>query len=513
MGRDEVKGAVSWRLGLRHRVLVLVFLIPCSILVVGLPLLFVSQHRRAEREFRDRLRSEAGVLALALADSCERDCLHEVEPPVNLLLANEPAILSIEVFDRATGQPLAGWGKTAAALDPATYQLAEGEIVLEEEGEAPDALHASGHVFAAVTPLKTRHWKGSERPLLRIRGTSRAYNQRVVHMLLLALIPGGLAGAGGLLLAFWLNRRLRTAVSSIQEATRRIARGEFDDRVRVPTGDELEELGEDVNRMAEALAQQRDRLDKNAEVLEERLAARSLELEKARAIAVNQERVAAMGVLAAGVAHEIGNPLTAVSTVVQGLRRRSEVPDEKVDVLAENLERIQQILRSLVDYARPPANDWRPVSLNQLLRRTLDLVRIDPRAKEVDVSADLDPELPRVESLEDKLQQIFLNLLLNALDALGEGAGRVWVKTIPGEDEVRVHVEDSGPGVPHELREKIFEAFFTTRVERGGTGLGLAVSASLAEELGGRLGVEDSDMGGARFVLRLPTKRAVGGEA
>ena len=503
MTEDTTNGARGWRLGLRHRILVLVFLVPASVLVVGLPLLFVSQHRRAEAEFKDRLRSEADVLALALADPCERECLHEVEPPVQQLLQNEPALLSVEIFDPKSGTLLGAWGATGPKPSAAQLASPAGKVWIEEEGEANSALHASGHVFAATTPLATKRWKGEEHPVLRLRGNSRAYNERVVHMLLLALIPGGVAGVGGLLLAFWLNRRLRSAVASLQDATARIARGELTERVNVRTGDELEDLGEAVNRMAAELAEQRARLDRNAEVLEEKLSARSLELEKARTIAVNQERIAAMGVLAAGVAHEIGNPLTAISAVVQGMRRREE-GDGKVEVLAENLDRIQQIVRSLVDYARPPANDWRSLSLNDLLRRTLSLVSMDPRAKEVDMSTELDPELPRVRSVEDKVQQVFLNLLLNALDALPEGKGRVQVTSRSEGDEVCVLVDDSGPGVPAELKERIFEAFFTTRVEHGGTGLGLAVSASLADELGGRLEVGDSPLGGARFTLCLP---------
>jgi signal transduction histidine kinase len=504
MGSEQPSARATWRLGLRQRVFALVFLIPCSVFVVGLPLLFVSEHRRAEAEFLERLRSEAEVLALALSDPCERNCLHEAENPVSALLQNDPALLSVEVLDRETGEVLGGWGAQGGDFDLEHVGALEDTVLLVEEGEASDPLHASGHVFAALTSLKTRRWTGRDQPLLRVRGTSRAYNERVVNMLILALIPGGIAGAGGLFLAFWLNRRLRSAAASLHQATSRIARGEFNERVSVGTGDEFQDLGEAVNTMATALGEQRSRLDQHAEILEDKLAERSLELETARAIAVNQERIAAMGILAAGVAHEIGNPLTAVSTVVQGMQRRSDGGDEKLEILAENLERIQQIVRSLVDYARPPTNDWRSVSLNALLRKTLALVRMDPRIKEVTLTTEFDAELPRLHTVEDKLQQIFLNLLLNALDALPDGSGEVSIATRAHDGEVSVIVEDSGPGVPDELRAKIFEAFFTTRAGRGGTGLGLAVSASLVRELGGLLEVGGSSLGGAQFSLRLP---------
>lgn len=498
---QEVK---TWRLGLRQRILVLAALIPASVLAVGVPLLFVSQHRSAEAEFQDRLRSEAGVLSLALGDPCARGCLHEVDLPVSQLLENEPALLSVEVFDSRSGALLGSWGDPGPPPSPAELASRVGQVRLAEEGAPTGALHGSGHVFAATTGLAGSGQAGQRR-LLRVRGSSHAYNQRVIQTLILALVPGVLVGVGGLLLAAWLNHRLRSAVRALEAGTLRIARGDLSERVELRTGDELEDLGEAVNRMAAELAEQRARLDRHAEELEVELNELRLEMEKARAIAVNQERIAAMGVLAAGVAHEIGNPLTAISAVVQGMRRRAE-GEGKVEVLAENLERIQEILRGLVDYARPPANDWRMVSLNDLLRRTLSLVRLDPRAKDVELTADLDPELPRVRSVEDKLQQVFLNLLLNALGALPAGRGRVQVSSRARAGEVLVSVEDDGAGVPPELEERIFEPFFTTRLDEGGTGLGLAVSAALAEELSGDLEVGGSALGGARFTLRLPER-------
>lgn len=501
-----------WKLGLRQRTVVLVLLIPASVLVVGLPLLFVSQHRRAEREFIDKLRSEARVLALALADPCQRDCLHEVEPPVRELLAADASLVSVEILEQGTGEVLAVWGDAPAVTGAELVRYALGseeQVLVSEEGHPGSVLHGEGHLFQAVTPLQTQRWGDRGLPLLRLRGSSQAHNERVVNLLLLALVPGGAAGLGGVLLALWLNRRLRTAVRSIHEATLEIAQGNLERRLELRTGDELEALGESVNVMAGALAAQRRQLDAHASELQQALAERTLELQKARAVAVNQERIAAMGVLAAGVAHEIGNPLTAISAIVQGMRRRPDgEASEKVDVLAENLARIQQIVRSLVDYARAPGDDWSSVSLNALLQRTLALVRLDPRAKDVTLRERLDPELPRIESVESKLQQVFLNLVLNALDAVG-GRGEVAIGSADRGHEVCVTVDDTGPGVPAELRETIFDAFFTTKAAQGGSGLGLAVSAQLIEELGGRLTVADAPLGGARFEVRIPVRREV----
>ena len=499
MGQSEQR---TWRIGLRQRIAVLVLLVPVSILLVGVPFWFASEHEAGEQAFRERLISETRILALALADPCERGCLHEADPPVNELLRSEPSLLSVEIYDPLSRRVVGRWGQRGPPFVE-TSDFAIEDVVLQEEGHPSDSLHSGGHVFAALTVLKTRA-DGS--PTLRVRATSRRYNERAIDSLGLALIPGAFVGAGGLLLAYWLDRRLRRALKSLQFVTEEIAAGNFARRVEVRTGDEIETLGESVNSMAAALADQRARLDSHANELEERLAERTLELEKARAIAVNQERVAAMGILAAGVVHEIGNPLTAASAIVQRLGPDSDL-GEKREVLRDNLERIQRILRTLVDYARPPANEWRKVSVNDAIRRTTALVQLDPRAKDVELVLNLDPELPRVETIEDKLRQVLLNVLLNALDALSGLGGRVSVSSELTSSQVQITIDDSGPGVPADLRERILEPFFTTKGGSGGTGLGLAVSESIVTELGGSLEIGQAGLGGARFQVCLPLKQ------
>lgn len=496
MGRP---GHRTWRIGLRQRIAVLVLVVPVSILLVGIPFLFSAEHEAGEQAFREKLISETRILALALADPCARGCLHEAAPPVNELLRSEPSLLSVEIYDPASKRVVGRWGQSGPPFR-GQGNLAIEDVVLHEEGHPAEPLHSSGHVFAARTLLKTR---GGNAPVLRVRATSRRYNERAIDLLGLALVPGVFVGVGGLLLAYWLDRRLRGALKSLQLATEEIAAGNFARRVEVTTGDEIETLGESVNSMASALASQRERLDQYASELEERLAERTLELEKARAIAVNQERVAAMGVLAAGVAHEIGNPLTAASAIVQRLGPDSNL-DEKREVLLDNLDRIQRIVRTLVDYARPPADEWRKVSINDAIRRTAALVRLDPRAKDVDLVLDLDPELPRVGTIEDKLRQVLLNVLLNALDALAGLGGRVSVRSALAPSQVSITIDDSGPGVPRDLRRRILEPFFTTRGGSGGTGLGLAVSETIVAELGGSLEIGEAGLGGARFQISLP---------
>lgn len=499
----------TWRFGLRQRVSTLILLIPTVVVLVALPLLFNSQHHRAEAEFLEKLDSESRVLALALADRCDQGCLHNLAPPVDDLLRNEPDLLSIEILDRHSGKVLGSWGdgpEDASRLpDANAFGTDQTDVVVREESRPSGTFHHEGHVFSALTPLRTNRWKNHPQPILRIRATSKEYNQRVTGLLVLALIPGLLAGALGLVLAAWFNRRLRSAVGALMQATAEIANGHFDQRVSVRAGDELAPLGEAVNTMATALGTQRQALSANAEHLEQTVAERTLELEKARAIALGQERIAAMGVLAAGVAHEIGNPLTAISTIVQGLKRE-RAGDAQVEVLSESLDRIHGLVRGLVSYARPPTKEWTQISVNDVVRRTLDLLRLDPRAKHATFTTHLDPELPRIRSIEGKLQQVLLNLTLNALDALGDSPGQVVVTTNTQGGGLRICVDDDGPGVSEELREKILEAFFTTRAGEGGTGLGLAVSVSLLEELGGSLTVAEAPQGGARFEVVLPLR-------
>jgi len=234
-----------------------------------------------------------------------------------------------------------------------------------------------------------------------------------------------------------------------------------------------------------------------------------------------RQRLESVGVLAAGVAHEVNNPLAYVRANLAHLEQLAALAPklqngpqpaasellEMGDVVAESVEgldRIARIVEDLLHFARPPLERRSPVSLSRVAEEALRLAALH-QGSPVRVEAVLAPALPAVEASEDRLVQVALNLLLNARQALGAREGG-WIRVETGAEAGRVtlRVRDNGPGVPSELRERIFDPFFTTRPPGEGTGLGLAIAFDIVREHDGSLELEPQAGGGACFALRLP---------
>jgi C4-dicarboxylate-specific signal transduction histidine kinase len=259
-------------------------------------------------------------------------------------------------------------------------------------------------------------------------------------------------------------------------------------------------------RLAAALAFERRGLAAKVEELE----AANRKLAEARAELDRSERLATVGRLAAGIAHEVGNPLGAIGGYAELARDRAlrgapaaEVADFLERILAET-RRIDAIVRDLLDFSRPSPDALAPVRLASALDAALRLARVQPRFRGVEVETELQDDLPSVVADERRLAQVFLNLFLNAGDAM-EGTGKVRVAARAVEGGMEVLVADSGPGIPPENLPHVFEPFFTTKEPGEGTGLGLSVCHGIVSSFGGTI-VAASGSGGARFLLRLRTR-------
>ena len=253
-------------------------------------------------------------------------------------------------------------------------------------------------------------------------------------------------------------------------------------------------------RLATALSEERSRL-----------AAQVDALERARASLVRAERLATVGRLAAGVAHEIGNPLGAIAGYADLARGRvaSGAPAPELDDflarIAAETRRIDRIVRDLLDFARPAAPALGPVSISDALDDALRLARVQARFKAVAVELAIPEDLPAVRADRHRLAQVLLNVLLNAGDAMG-GGGSVRVAARTSGATVEVDVADDGPGIPAADLARVFDPFFTTKPPGHGTGLGLAVCHGLMESFGGDISAENAPAGGA--VLRLRFRAA-----
>jgi C4-dicarboxylate-specific signal transduction histidine kinase len=221
----------------------------------------------------------------------------------------------------------------------------------------------------------------------------------------------------------------------------------------------------------------------------------------------HSERLSQLGKMAAGIAHEVGNPLAGISSIVQSLLKGLPEDDptrERLNLVKQQVTRITGILRQLVEYSRPARRDRRPLDLNDLIRDAARLLSYDSRARGVDLTLELDDQLPALMLESHPIQQLLLNLLHNSLDATeGRSYRAVRVTSRLAGNRAVIHVDDTGPGVPEELRAQVFDPFFTTKDPGAGTGLGLWICRGIADALGGRLSVEQAPGSGARFVLEL----------
>ncbi len=350
---------------------------------------------------------------------------------------------------------------------------------------------------AALGVAAAALWLGLGLPLA-ARG---ALGPRAVVALALAAALG-VAAVAALLLA----RSVGAPLERLLAAAESLGRGAAADLpVLEPPGEAsghgLSRASVAFERLAAALVAERARLAEKVAELERANA----DLVRARESLLRAERLATLGRLASGIAHEVGNPLGAITGYVELARDRLRGAQEVDDFLARignEAQRIDRIVRDLLDLARPGEAVLGAVDLAAPLEAALRLARVQARFRSVEVSLELPAALPRVVADERRLSQVFLNLLLNAGDAM-DGAGRIRVDAALEGGRVAVRVADSGPGIAPGDLPRVFEPFFTTKGAGRGTGLGLAISQGIVESFGGELLAANAAGSGALFTLLL----------
>jgi signal transduction histidine kinase len=265
-------------------------------------------------------------------------------------------------------------------------------------------------------------------------------------------------------------------------------------------GDALASL---LKRVGDHLGRLNDRLQGQQAELEVRIAERTAQLQEAQAHVLHQEKMAAFGLLAAGIAHEVGNPLTAISSLVQMLQRHQTDPytENKLALVSGQLKRIQTTLRELIEFSRPAGTTRGRVALGDILDEALNIAKYYKRTHGRIASPSLPPDLPPLVGLRDQLVQVFLNLILNAIDATERG-GTVALAVAHAGGVVEVRVRDDGCGIAPEQAGRLFSPYFTTK--KHGTGLGLFVTRRLVEDHGGTVSFDSAPGEGTTFRVRLP---------
>ncbi|MFN0245383.1 MAG: ATP-binding protein [Kofleriaceae bacterium] len=307
----------------------------------------------------------------------------------------------------------------------------------------------------------------------------------------LTLISAGLA-VGALVLVVLVGllvaRRTARDLESLVEGSLAAARGDLDHRVPVRSKDEVGAVAAAFNFMMEDLRSSKDRL-------------------------VIAERIAAWQEIARRLAHEIKNPLTPIQMAMDTLRKTwkkqhpefAEILEESTTTVLQEADRLKHIVSEFSDFARMPKPEFGRVDLNDIVRSVTALYV----GGDAPVEVKLADKLPELDADRDQLNQVVLNLVENARDAISKKAnGKIVVSTRTGDanDRAMLVVEDNGPGVPPDLKDKVFAPYFTTKHAKGGTGLGLAIVHRIVSDHGGRITITDAKGGGARFAIELPLR-------
>jgi signal transduction histidine kinase len=313
--------------------------------------------------------------------------------------------------------------------------------------------------------------------------TFEAWRRYLVFSVISALVPN-------LLLVLLIVRSISRPLERITLAAVRVTKGAYGTEVDLrKTNDEIGLLAESFNEMSRKMADDIEQLQKLNEQL------------------TRTEKLAAMGTLAAGVAHEVNNPLASISSLIQMMQTRPNLDaetKEKLKLISTQIARITQVTRDMMDFARVRPAARAAIDVNQVLETSLRLASFDKAFQRLELRKDFDEDLPKVFADADQLQQVFLNLLLNARDAMPDG-GEIFLKTRRGGEEIEIEIADTGAGIDAENLKKVFDPFFSTKPTGKGTGLGLAVCYGIVTAHGGRIEA-DSNGKGTRFIVALPSE-------
>ncbi len=295
-----------------------------------------------------------------------------------------------------------------------------------------------------------------------------------------------------ILLTFWVItllaihniRRRMLPVEALLNGAAKFSAGDLDHRVDVNSGDELEVLAEAFNDMGQ-------------------------KLQKSHAMVVQAAKMSTFGQMAAGIVHEIGQPLTAVSGYAELLSQMltGEKPTRFIGIIRREIERLSDIIAKFRTFSRTTEEVFTPVHINDLLHHVHKLIEHQLQMKQVKIQLDLEEDLPEISGDRNGLQQVLLNLAMNAIDAMDEKERQerqLIMRTFRGKDDLTVEIEDSGCGIPAQVRDTIFEPFFTTKPEEKGTGLGLAILQSIVHRHNGEIRFSTEEKVGTCFSITFP---------
>lgn len=379
-----------------------------------------------------------------------------------------------------------------------TTIMVQGEqaVRLAEEKRSVFSILRNDSDFEYRVPL-LKNWT-----VTAVRSAQGVYGE-LEHFLMNIFIANIIIGLLMFAIAVLLARRIAGPIEKLVVAANKFSEGDLSAPVAVRGSEEIKILSREFEVM-------RRKLLESYSTLEEKIEERTEALREAQFQISHQEKMASLGLLAAGVAHEIGNPLTGISSMAQIIKRRIREPaiEDYINTILSNIDRISRIVRELVDFTRPSSYEATNVDPNEVIKSAVGIARYDKRAKNIELNMDLDSDLPTLFLVEDQLLQVFINILINAMDACFENTGKLKIRSFSEKGNVYIHFTDNGTGIPEAHLAKIFEPFFTTKKVGKGTGLGLSVSYGIIKNLNGRILVNSRLNEGSTFIIEIPIHSA-----
>ena len=323
-----------------------------------------------------------------------------------------------------------------------------------------------------------------------------------------------------LFIGVFVRRLVYTPLRDLEAGAKRLSSGNLEQLIPVRSEDECGQLATTFNTMTVALKNSQEELQEWARTLEQKVEERTKQLRIAQAETARGEKLASVGLLAAGIAHELNNPLTGILTFSHLIRKK--LPDgseeaEDLDLVIQETKRCATIIRRLLDFAREKTQEKKFADINRLIEDTAHLIEWPAHLHDIAISMDLDPDLPQVWVDEDLISQVIMNMLTNAQHAIAEKGNiticsRLNPKAISPEKDakpvpmVEIAIIDTGCGIPEENLQRIFDPFFTTKEVGEGTGLGLSISYGIITAHGGTIEVESTVDVGTTFRIYLPVE-------
>ncbi len=334
--------------------------------------------------------------------------------------------------------------------------------------------------------------------LQRVRVQTRKYEHRLLALTLAMLVATGIS------LTLLVRTLVTRPIRDILRHTRKVGELHLGEQLAITSDDELGHLASSFNTMTVNLKAAQEELQNWARTLETKVETRTQELQRMQAQLIRSEKLASLGEIVAGIAHELNNPLTGVLVLASLLEQEGKLDPELQDDVAtivHETKRCARIVKGLLEFSRETTPQKTPADLTQIMEKSLALIGTQSIFHDVRIERDYEENLPRAMVDPHQLEQVFINILLNAAQAMS-GGGTLTLSARTAGPDLRISIADTGAGIPAEHLGRIFDPFFTTKEH--GTGLGLAVSYGIVETHGGMIEVESRPEQGTTFAIRLP---------